>query len=239
MWVEAEDTALLVDCGLSGKELKRRIVLAGLDPDKLAGIMVSHEHRDHILGVGVAARAFSLPVYINEGALNQAGPGLGRINPIIIDTGKPLTIDPLRIHPFSVSHDCRDPLGFTFDHQGTRLGLATDLGVATALVKEHLSGCRALILEANHDPQMLMDGPYPWETKRRVKSRQGHLSNFDAAELLVELDHKNLAGVVLAHLSETNNNPELALEAVRAVINRQDQFLRAAKQNEPGPIFNI
>ena len=147
--------------------------------------------------------------------LRQAAPGLGKIRTECFRTGSDFGLGNLNIHAFSISHDCADPVGFIFESGGTRLGLATDLGVVTNLVREHLTGCRALIVEANHDPDMLMDGPYPWETKRRVRGRRGHLSNADTAELVAAVDHRDLAFVVLAHLSETNNLPNLALEEVR------------------------
>ena len=239
IWVESDETAILVDNGLSGKELKRRMALVGLDPQRLKAIVVSHEHRDHTHGVGVLARMFKIPVYANQGTLNRATFIIGKINPVIFRTGNDFTIGDLRIHPISVSHDASDTVGFTFEANGTRLGLATDLGKSTTLVREHLSGCQGLILEFNHDMEMLINGPYPWDLKNRVKGRRGHLSNPDAAELLSILDHAGLKHVTLAHLSETNNQPELALEAARQAVSRPGFTLVAAEQDNPTGIITI
>jgi phosphoribosyl 1,2-cyclic phosphodiesterase len=230
-----------VDNGLSGKELYRRLDLVGLDPTRIEAVLVSHEHRDHILGVGVVARKLHLPVYITEETYDRVAPVLGSVKCRPLAAGRDLRIGELSIHPFSVSHDAVDPVGFTFTNARSKLGLATDLGVSTALVKEHLAECGALIIEANHDPQMLMDGPYPWETKRRVRGRQGHLSNDDSAELLEAVFHRDLTKVVLAHLSETNNRPELALDRVREVLRRRttEVVLTAARQGQPGPVIDI
>lgn len=230
-----------MDCGLSGRETFKRMAAAGLDHRRLKALLVSHEHRDHILGVGVMARKLNLPIYINEATLDRALPVIGKIRPNIIKTGCELDIGPIRIHPFSISHDAADPVGFTFENNGVKLGLATDLGVATKLVVNRLAGCRALIVESNHDPKMLIEGPYPWETKRRVQSRRGHLSNQESAELIQELTHEGLENVVLAHLSQTNNRPELALEAVCQLVLEKGKNINisAAKQDEPGHVITL
>ena len=240
VWVESDGAAVIVDNGLSGKAFKQRVALAGLDIRRLKAIIVSHEHRDHILGVGVLARMMKLPVYLNEATYKQAESGLGRIHVVPFVTGVDLRIGHLAIHPFSISHDAADTAAFTFQSGSAKLGLATDLGTATALVKRRLAGCDALILEANHDPDMLRNGPYPWEIKRRVRGRQGHLSNQDAAELLAGLVHSGLRHVVLAHLSQTNNLPDLALETVGAVQSDRTGFrLEAASQDQPGSLVEI
>lgn len=241
IWVEGADQAVLIDSGLAGKELKRRLATAGLDIQKLQAIIVSHEHRDHIQGVGVLARSLHLPVYLNAPTRKQAETLLNKVETQLFRTGSDFVIGSLTIQPFAVSHDCADPVGFTFVRNGIKLGLATDLGVATRLVQQRLSGCHALILEANHDPQMLIDGPYPWELKQRVRSRHGHLSNFDTAELLAAVSHSRLQHVVLAHLSETNNHPDLALETVRAAFSAAppELNLSAASQDQPGQVFEI
>ncbi len=242
LWVEASGRAILVDNGLSGKELLRRLALVGLDPGRIEAVLVSHEHRDHIQGVGIIARKRGIPVYINEETYGRVAELLGPIRKRhSLTVGRDLRIGELSIHPFSVSHDAVNPVGFTFVNAHSKLGLATDLGVSTALVKEHLTQCGALIIEANHDPQMLIDGPYPWETKRRVRGRHGHLSNEDTAELLDAVFHRNLTKVVLAHLSETNNRPELALECVGEVLRNRtiEVALDAARQDQPGPVFEI
>ena len=238
LYVENAGGAVLVDCGLSGKELLRRLDTVGLDPGRLTAILVTHEHRDHILGVGVAARKFKIPVYLNPRTARRLGGSFGPAEIRKFETGQPFELAGLSIHPFSVSHDAADTVGFTFTHGKMKLGLATDLGEATRLVRHHLSGCHGLIMEANHDVTMLDEGPYPWETKRRVKGRHGHLSNEDSAELLKEVMHRNLVSVTLAHLSETNNRPQLPLDLASAVLNGRCR-LSAASQGEPGEVEEI
>ena len=225
---------MLIDCGLSGKELKRRLAGASLDPSRLEAVIISHEHRDHALGAGVVARMFDLPVYLNQRTYQVISEHLGRVNPRFFQTGREFDVSGLTIHPFSISHDAIDPVGFALEHDGRKLGLATDLGVVTQLVKNHLTGCHGLILEANHDYRMLMEGPYPWDLKVRVRGRRGHLNNEDTAELMELLNHTDLSSVVLAHLSETNNLPELALDRVRSVFGKPSFSLTAADQYEPG-----
>ncbi|MFH1090534.1 MAG: MBL fold metallo-hydrolase [Pseudomonadota bacterium] len=240
IWVEADGQAVLVDAGLPGRELKRRMALAGLNTAGLKAVIVTHEHRDHINGVGILARMMKLPVYINQETLSKSAPMLGRIEPRFFQTGRRFEVGGLFIHPFSTSHDAADSVGLTFERDGRRLGVATDLGTATKMVRHRLAGCQALILEFNHDLKMLLEGPYPWVLKTRIRSRQGHLSNDDAAELLTCLAHRDLAGVVLAHLSETNNHPELALEAAGAALKPWPEcVVTAARQHEPLEIFEI
>jgi phosphoribosyl 1,2-cyclic phosphodiesterase len=218
IYVSDGHTAVLIDAGLSGVEIERRLGSRGLAPDRLQAIVVSHEHADHINGVGVLSRRYRLPVYLNRktaGAAKRIG-ALHRVN--TFDCGTGFQIDNLLIHPFSLSHDAEDPAGFTFQTNGIKIGLATDLGVVTAMVTEHLKGCRALILEANHDTRMLIDGPYPWPLKQRIQSRLGHLSNTDSRHLLCDVAHAGLEHVILAHLSETNNTPDTALNAIAPAL---------------------
>jgi len=239
--VEAAGQALMIDAGLPARELLRRAALAGLDPIRLKAIVVTHEHRDHVLGVGPLARKLGLPVYINQGTLARARPVLGRIEPCLFQTGEAFAVGELRLQPFSLSHDAADPVGMVLENNGVRLGLATDLGAVTGLVREKLGDCRALVIEANHDPQMLWDGPYPWETKQRVRGRRGHLSNEKTAELLGEVAHPGLSQVILAHLSQVNNRPELALAVIGSVLaaGSKNVHLEAAGQNSPGAVFEL
>jgi phosphoribosyl 1,2-cyclic phosphodiesterase len=218
VYVSDGQTAILIDAGLSGIEIERRLGSRGLAPDRLHAIIVSHEHADHINGVGVLSRRYRLPVYLNRKTAGAAK-RIGRLHCVdTFDCGTAFHIDNLHIHPFSLSHDAEDPAGFTVQTNGIKIGLATDLGVVTAMVTEHLKGCRALILEANHDTRMLIDGPYPWPLKQRIQSRLGHLSNTDSRQLLCEVAHADLEHVILAHLSETNNSPDTALNAIAPAL---------------------
>jgi phosphoribosyl 1,2-cyclic phosphodiesterase len=240
IYISDGTTSVLVDAGLSGIEIERRMVSRGLRPETLHGILVSHEHGDHLKGVGVLARRYRLPVYINQRTLASAPPQLGSIKEIRPFTcGRDFSIEAIDIHPFSISHDAEDPAGFVFGRNGDRIGLATDLGMATAMVREHLKGSRLLILEANHDVKMLETGPYPWPLKQRIMSRIGHLSNEDSRRLLGSLIHDRLEHVILAHLSETNNTPEKALSAVGPALNGSRARLSVALQDQAGPIIRI
>ncbi|MEN8692838.1 MAG: MBL fold metallo-hydrolase, partial [Desulfobacterales bacterium] len=224
-------TAFLIDAGLSGVEIERRLGSRGLAPDRLQAIIVSHEHADHINGVGVLSRRYRLPVYLNRKTAGAAK-RIGRLHCVnTFDCGTVFHIDNLHIHPFSLSHDAEDPAGFTVKTNGIKIGLATDLGVVTAMVTEHLKGCRALILEANHDTRMLIDGPYPWPLKQRIQSRLGHLSNTDSRQLLCDVAHADLEHVILAHLSETNNTPDTALNAIAPALTGTRTRLEVAVQD--------
>lgn len=219
IYVSDGRTAVLVDAGLSGVDIERRLAAVNLSAHRLDALIVSHEHSDHVRGVGVMARRYGVPVYISPKTARAAAPQLGRIDDLRhFDIGLSFSIKGLEIHPFSTSHDACDPAGFTIGCSGLKMGIATDLGIATGMVKHHLKKCDLLILEANHDPTMLIEGPYTWPLKQRIKSRTGHLSNEESRDLLAELAHDGLSHVILAHLSETNNTPEKALRAVQQAL---------------------
>ncbi|MDD3618374.1 MAG: MBL fold metallo-hydrolase [Desulfobulbaceae bacterium] len=214
--VESGGTALLIDAGFSGVEIRRRLGLAGRQPEKLAAILVTHEHNDHISGVGVLSRQARVPVHANPATLAAAAGKLGTLFAIReFSTGEGFELGGLQIHPFAISHDTADPVGFIISDGDFRLGYCTDTGRITRLIEHHLRQCHALILESNHDPRMLREGPYPLRLQQRVLSGQGHLANEDAGSLLNRLAGGVLQYVVLAHLSEINNLPELALRAAR------------------------
>ncbi len=239
-FVSSGSTSILIDAGLSGIEIERRLKSKGLSPKDLDAILVSHEHTDHIQGVGVLSRRFNLPVYINSKTQGAAFPQIGKVHDVKnFACGSTFLINDLAIHPFSISHDAEDPVGFTLNQNGTTIGIATDLGIVTAMVKEHLKGCDLLILEANHDEDMLINGPYPWSVKQRVKSRTGHLSNAASKQLLNEIQHDRLKHVILAHLSETNNTPQKAVDEVGKALNPNNVQLDVAVQHECSALFRI
>jgi phosphoribosyl 1,2-cyclic phosphodiesterase len=240
IFISSGDTSLLIDAGLSGIEIERRLKLRGFDPKNLDAILVSHEHSDHIQGVGVLSRRYKLPVYINSKTRKAAVSQLGNLYDFKkFECGSMFTLNDLSIHPFSISHDAEDPCGFTVNQNGTKIGIATDLGIATSMVKEHLKGCTLLILEANHDEGMLINGPYPWPVKQRIKSRTGHLSNAASKTLLNELQHDGLKHVMLAHLSETNNTPQKAVNEVGQALTRCKPRLDVASQDECGVLLRL
>ena len=291
-------TRILVDCGLSCRELFRRMRLMGEEPETLDAILITHEHSDHVGGVAVTARKLGIPVYFTEGThrawmrwispqrqmtyaqwleqirkqaaerqaeavvagleseANESDLVEGRevetsepVEPVkakdpswlpaveYFQAGEPFEIGDISISSFTIPHDAADPVGFVFRAEGVRMGFATDLGYIPPNVKAQLKGLDLLLLESNHDLEMLRDGPYPWAVKQRVMSRVGHLSNEAAAEFLENGYDGQAAYVILAHLSESNNLPDLArVTAERALIGRASLLanrLLLAEQNEP------
>ncbi len=212
--IESGKTVLLIDAGFSGVEIRRRLEKIGRTPEMITAILVTHEHNDHISGVGVLSRRCGLPVYANA-ATHLASEGkIGELSRRLeFATGESFAINGLQIHPFAVSHDTAEPVGFVVSDGRNAVGYCTDTGRVTRLIAHHLRRCQALILESNHDPQMLRDGPYSLELQQRVRSNLGHLANEDAADLVADLMHDELHSVVLAHLSQVNNLPALALAA--------------------------
>jgi len=292
-------TRVLVDAGLSCRELLRRMKLAGEDPETLSAIVITHEHQDHINGLAVIARRLGIPVYfteathrawmrwltprrqmtyaqwleqcrkqaaerqaevtLEEGSGAEEGepdepetqaecrPGDAKLSrgedpawlPAVeyFEAGRPFSIGDLSVSPFTIPHDAADPVGFVFTAEGIRMAVATDLGYVTPNVKAQLKKLDLLLLESNHDLEMLRDGPYPWSVKQRVLSRVGHLSNEAAAEFLSSGYDGQAAYVILAHLSESNNLPELARVAAEGALAAKASLLAnrllIASQHEP------
>ena len=242
--VASASTRILVDAGISCRETFRRMKSLGDDPRSLSAIVITHEHCDHISGLAALVKKLRIPVFMT-GATYQAWqramrddtgekPHLEKLERF--ESGHTFQVGDIAVKPFTVPHDAVDPVGFTFRAEGIKIGLATDLGYIPLSVKDHLRGCDVLILEANHDLEMLRVGPYPWSVKQRVMSRVGHLSNVALADFFTS-DYDNSATfVVLAHLSEQNNHPEIARrEAERALATRGGLFcnrLLLASQTE-------
>ncbi|MFH1681301.1 MAG: MBL fold metallo-hydrolase [Candidatus Eisenbacteria bacterium] len=236
-YVVGEDGAyVLVDCGISSRRLCRALERAGVPIDAIEGILVSHEHRDHVSGLESFRRKCPAPLYATYGTLDCISrPGRGPTHPI--EAGRPFAIGPFRIHPFSVCHDAVDPVGFRVESGSGPVAFATDLGSVNEAVRRAISGVRALVIESNHDEEMLRAGSYPWYLKERILSDFGHLSNRASQAALAGSAHEGLEVVLLAHLSEENNDPELALEGARAVLraNRWDGVkLIVARQEVEG-----
>jgi len=242
--VEAGGTRILVDAGFSGKDLVRRLDEVGARIEGLSGIVVTHDHGDHTRGIGVVARRHGVPLYLTErtraacSRLFRGGEDVRTYKP-----GRAFQIGGLRIEPFLTVHDAVDPVAVAVVdvHTETRMGLATDLGRPTAQVRHALTGCDFLVLEANHDELLLREAPYPVSVKGRIASSHGHLSNRAAARLACELLHPRLAGILLAHLSNESNRPELAQRVVGQALERAGYkgFLDVARQDGPTEFIDV
>lgn len=241
VYIEHKKTAILIDNGFSGKQVQARLQAVGVDFSLLTGICVTHEHNDHVGGVGVLSRRCKVPVYANGGTFKGAEKKLGKLyQQNEFATGDTIEIQDLEVKSFPVSHDTLDPVGFVISNGTSHIGYCTDTGKVTKLMELRLGGCQALILEFNHNLQMLKEGPYPLYLQQRVRSAHGHLCNEDGAALLGSLMHSNLQVAVLAHLSETNNRPEFAKAAAMSRIHEiEHKKLVLAEQHRPTRFFNL
>jgi phosphoribosyl 1,2-cyclic phosphodiesterase len=218
IFIETQESRILIDAGLSGKEIQKRLAAISVEPADIDALFITHEHSDHVRGVIPFSNRFKTPVFVHY-KTRGAFPDADRLKVHQeFDSGDPVQLKDLKITPFPLTHDAVAPVGFTIETIQGKIGVATDLGVATRLVADQLKNCRILVLESNHDEEMLRDGPYPWELKQRIRSRHGHLSNNASAELLTTLLWENLEAVFLAHLSEQNNKPGLAEKTARKVL---------------------
>jgi len=222
-------TRLLVDCGLTLRELTRRLAERGVAPAQVDAVFITHEHSDHVGCAGALARRHGLRIVTSAGTWAAAG---GRGAPAVVARdGEPIVIGDIELRPFAVPHDAAEPLQLTLSDGAQRLGIVTDLGHVSAAVWSRLAGCAALLLECNHDSQLLADGPYPLFLKRRIGGGRGHLANAVSARLLDECRHAGLKHVVAAHLSQTNNRPALAAATLAAVLGtRADDIVVADAQ---------
>jgi phosphoribosyl 1,2-cyclic phosphodiesterase len=216
---------ILVDVGLSGRETARRLRECGLEPEEVSAIVVSHEHGDHCRGVSPFAKDLDIPVFMTDGAFSSSGMNLDPAKQRRISPGEQFDVYGICFTCFSVPHDSADPLGFIIEKDGIKIGIVLDLGYLSNLVLERLKGCDGIVLESNHDVQMLKVGPYPWALKQRVMSRRGHLSNDSVAQYLGNDFDGKARHVVLAHLSMKNNLPELALLSAQRALESRSGFI--------------
>jgi phosphoribosyl 1,2-cyclic phosphodiesterase len=242
--VASSRTRILVDAGFSCKEIMRRMGVAGVRPETLDAMVISHEHSDHVDGVFVLARKLGVPVFMTEGThqawwrwVRGKHPGKHLEKLESFSSGQAFQIGDIEVMPFTIPHDAVDPVAFTFRAEGIKVGIATDLGYLAENVKHYVKACDCLMIESNHDLEMLRTGPYPWAVKQRVLSKRGHLSNEALAEFLSEDYDGAAAYLVLAHLSENNNHPELARAAAERALGRRSSLLQnrlmLARQDEP------
>lgn len=212
---------LLIDAGLSGKKIETKLKEIDVDPKKLSGILVSHEHTDHICGVGILSRRYNIPIYANIGTWNGMRSKIGNIsdqNIKYFTSNENFLIGDFHIKPYSISHDAEDPVGFSIKKNNIKISITTDLGYINEDILEEIRDSNLVILESNHDEEMLKAGRYPYSLKRRVLSNVGHLSNEAAGNAIVDLVSRNVKSVLLGHLSKENNFPELAIATIEGIL---------------------
>ncbi|MGL5575146.1 MAG: MBL fold metallo-hydrolase [Sarcina sp.] len=248
--VGSEKTKVLIDVGVPGKKVIEALERIKQDPKEIKGIFVTHEHGDHIKGVGIISRKFNIPIYANEATWNEMKSKIGNIkenNINIIEKRSLTTIEDLNIQAFNIPHDAVSAMGYTItDSNGNKSSIVTDLGTFTDEIRQNIKDSDIILLEANHDIEMVKFGPYHYELKRRVLSEVGHLCNEDCADALVDImSDKKFRRVVLGHLSNTNNVPELAYRAVVNILAenglnyKEDLKLTIAKRHEPSNYIEI
>ncbi len=251
IYVGSEATHLLVDVGISGKKAEAGLNELDVTGRDLDGILVTHEHVDHIAGLGVMARKYHIPIYATPGTISaiQKCSSVGKIEEELFVPIRPdnkLCIKDLVINPMKISHDAAEPVGYRVNYGNRRVAVCTDLGYFNDYTVECLRGMDALLIEANHDVNMLQVGPYPYHLKQRILGDRGHLSNENSGRLLSRILHDNMKAIVLGHLSKDNNLPELAYEAVRMEItmgdnpyNASDFDIQVARRSEVSPVIQI
>jgi len=239
--VATENTRILVDAGLSVKDLTRRLALAGEQPERLTAVLITHEHSDHVAGLVRLVRRHRIPVYLTHRTAptidwQDTAPALETFQ-----AGARFSVGDIDVDSFTIPHDAADPVGFCFHSAGIKIGLATDLGYITESIKYHLRGTHLLLLESNHDLDMLKVGPYPWSVKQRVMSRMGHLSNNGMSEFLLSDWAPAAANLILGHLSEHNNHPEIVRLVASQALERRDVSARLviAGQHQPAEAFQF
>ncbi len=240
-YLRFQDHHFLIDCGLSCREIEARLSSIGVKPENIEGIFLTHEHSDHIRSIHTFSRRFAAPIYATEATWLAAGLKDKKHKDLIpIVSGKSFSpTTGLEVFPCPVSHDAVDPVGFIFHYDGMRISQVTDLGYVTELVACEVKGSRLLLIESNHDPQMLKMSQYPWELKQRIMGRRGHLSNQAAAELIERAVTEETEQVILTHLSEENNLPDIALMTTLQKLGEVIPAVSVASQKEPTPLITI
>lgn len=245
--VSSGKTNILVDAGMTGKAITSALSDVGVDPKSLSAIVVTHEHSDHIKGIGILSRKYDIPVYANEGTWRAMHPLVGDVamkNIRTFVTGQNFYIGDVDLTPFPISHDAAEPVGYAFFNKGVRLVYMTDTGCVTEALRETAAGADLLFLESNHDLDMLKNGPYPFQLKKRILSEKGHLSNAVAGSTLVKLYSTGVRRVILAHLSRENNTEPIAYSTVRQSLTdggiaEKDFFLAVAHRDRVTGIFEL
>lgn len=236
IYAGSDETHLLIDTGISKKRIEEGLKEIGIKGEELNGILITHEHSDHIQGLGVFSRKYEIPIYATKGTIEgiKTYKGLGKMPEGLFQEVKvdnPFSIGNLDIRPFAISHDANEPSGFRMEHEGKSIAVATDLGIYDSYTVENLKGLDAILLEANHDVHMLEVGSYPYYLKQRVLGNRGHLSNELSGRLLCDILHDNLKHIVLGHLSKENNYESLAYETVKLEVTLGDNAYKGEDLN--------
>jgi len=248
IYVTNNNTKILVDAGLSGKRIEEALFSIGEDIRDVQAILISHEHMDHIMGAGVLARRFGIPVYANKRTWDNMYGVLKNIKPECIrvfNTGDNFCIGDIEIHTFRTPHDAVEPVGFSFLHKGKKITIATDMGHMNSTLLSCLEGCDMILIESNHDIEMLKMGRYPWPLKKRILGDTGHLCNDTAAQVVAYLAKRGTKKFLLGHLSKENNFPELAFETVRnallekSIIAGRDVYLGVAHRDRVSEAISV
>jgi len=241
VWVSSGSTAVLIDAGISGRRISQAAGGLGLDTAQLSAVLVTHEHSDHVSGLGPVTRKFDVPACATVGTHAAIDRRLGKCpGRTIVEAGTDFEIGDLLVSPFAISHDCAEPVGYSVTDGRASVVVATDLGVVSHPVRHRIGRADCVVLEFNHDERMLLDGSYPWFLKQRIMSNEGHLSNEAAARELVSLADGPMSTLVLAHISRENNTPDLALATARDALERAGRadvdVLLAEQHRATGPI---
>ena len=233
--------SFLFDCGLSCKQIENRLNEIGVLPSSIDAVFLSHEHSDHVKSVHTFVKRYKVPLITSEKTYKASGLyDRGVKDVFFVNSGKTFSkFKGIDVFFMPISHDAADPVGFVVYSDDAKFGLITDIGYPTELVAHELKDCNALVVEANHDPQMLKMGTYPWELKQRIASRKGHLSNGDCAKLVERVVSDKTEYVVLAHLSEENNTPDIALLTVSRIVKGMNCNVNVAVQDSPTPVFRL
>ncbi len=248
IYVGCDDAHLLVDAGMSGTRVIQEMERVGVDPRSLNAILVTHGHNDHIKGIGILSRKYNLPVYATEGTWEEMYGKIGSMadrNVRFINPEEDFFLGSIDVMPFPTPHDAEGSVGYAFNAGGARLAIATDLGSIRDSWLKYVRGCDAVLLESNYDPDMLQAGPYPYDLKKRIMSRRGHLSNDDAGHVAVELIHSGTRQIILGHLSKENNFPELAMRSLElylrqaGIVPQEDCALYVANRDGNTGMFSI
>ena len=241
-WFESDGTAILVDAGIGPRDTKKRLALLGRDVERLSAIVVTHEHYDHIRGAEKIARKYEVPIYLSRGTLDASKLDTTDLKTVVFENDTSFTIGELQVHACKTIHDAADPSCFVVEaRDGTRVGIASDLGTVNGEVIRHLSGCDGLFFESNHDLDMLRMGSYPWSLKRRIMSRFGHLSNDDSVHAVQRLLGADLKTLCMIHLSQKNNAESIVREMCTRLLRRTGASIEfsIAKQFEPTGLFDV